>query len=425
MVDRFVRAGQLGFTDPAAAWAWYVVQNTPRVTAMVLETEARRLDPTNPATGGVQALLSADDFRDNEYVRNQIVEWARKQTFRSAMDAAIEAWNSGKEDEAMRLMDARISEMNAIRLDFVDRGWFFEELDERQERRAFIARGEDYFPLGIDPIDQRMYGGLSYTELEIPFGYSGVGKSFYCVHRGFVATRMRRKVLHLVLEGGRKKIEDRYEARYSNTLYRAVRSGDFDAKALYTIQREYAIYRRGLVLRGFADVREWQVTITDIKAELGELRNTGWVPDLIIVDYGDLVWAEGDNATDRQKNAFRQLKTLAEQSEFRGHKGYAICAPAQAQRPKEGAERKTHVLQPSQVADCYEKTRIADVVISINRTDWEQENQRARLYLGKYRDNEDHLLVRIETDYTYGGFAVLGKPEPPVLPPPPTKRKKP
>lgn len=422
LVRRFTDSGQLGFTDPSSAWAWQVLCGQDRPTRLVLETEARRLAPGDPAAAGAQAILAGSDVRDDDYVRHMVVEWARKQVFRSIMSDVVGQWNTGNEDQAMRIHQERLPELHKIQLDDVDRGWFFEEFDERQDRRAFVDHGLDYFPLGIEPIDERMYGGLSYGELEIPFAYSGVGKSFYCVHRGFVAVRSKRNVLHFVLEGGRKQIEDRYEARFTDTLYRSVRRGDIAPEAVAMMRREYEMSRRGLVLRGYADRKEnWEITIQDILAELNDLReNHGWVPDLIIIDYGDLIHAPGDSDRERQKRAFRQLKTLAIQEAFRGHHGYAICAPSQAVRPDKGAEDREHVLVPRDVADCYEKTRIADAVVSINRTLREQENTQARLFLGKYRDNEDGLLVRILTDYAKGGLAVLGVPEPPPLPPRPT-----
>lgn len=420
LVQRFTLTGQLGFTDPASGWAWSVISNSPAPTVLQLDTESRRLAPNDPAHGGVFAILNAADFRSSEYVREQIVEWARRQVFHAAMDDAAEAWNRGDKDAAMGLMMKKVEELQQIKLDITDRGWFFEELDERQQRRATVAAGLDYFPSGIEPIDERMHGGLSYGELEIPFAYSGVGKSFFCVQRGAIACRLRRRVLHFVLEGGRKKIENRYDAWFSGELYSHVRRGEISANAMWRMRREFAAYKQGLVLRGFADNKQWKASIYDIVGELATLRNEhGWIPDLIIVDYGDLVHAEGDGEREKQKNAFRQLKALADTEEYPGHRGYAVCAPSQAVRPEKGMDEKVHVLMPRDLADCYEKARIADAVSSINRTNWEKENQRARFCLAKYRDNEDGLLVEIETNYAAGMFALLGRPEPPPLGPRP------
>jgi replicative DNA helicase len=409
LVKRFIDAGQLGFTDPASAWAWRVIASTDTPTTLQLETEAGRIPADDPARGGIESIIRGADVREDEYVRGQVVEWARQQVFRLGFEEARSAWNTGRTDDAMHKMMARIEEMAAMRLDAADRGWFFEDFDARQTRREFTAAGLDHFPSGIDKIDKAMNGGLHYGELEVPLAYSGIGKTFWCVQRGFVCSRMRERCIHFVLEGGRGKTEDRYEARFTDTLYSQVRRGDFDERALAILRREYDILKANLVVRGFADRTAWRITFEDMLGELSELRRAhGWVPSLIVVDYGDLVHAEGEGVRERQMTAFRQLHALAERQEFRGHRGYAVCAPSQAQRPDDGADEREHVLRPHKIADCYEKVRVADAIVSINRTRSERERDRVRVHLGKYRDAQDGITVRVATGYAKGAFSVLG-----------------
>jgi replicative DNA helicase len=362
---------------------------------------------------GIEAILMAGDHREQEYVSEQIVEWCRMQVFMAGYEESRDAWNRGDQPKAYELMRTRMDELASIRLDHADRGWFFEEFDDRQQRRQLVAAGDDFFPSGIDLIDKDMDGGLSYTQLEVPLAYSGVGKSQYCNQRGRIAARMRRRCLHFVLEGGRGACEDRYEAAFTDTLYREIRRGDLTERAHFVLHREYMIYRENLVIRGFSDRKQWRIGYEDILTELQELRQQrGWVPDLIVIDYGDLLYAPGDNEYDRQKNGFRQLKALADRCEFRGHRGYAVCAPSQAIRPSKGADDKEHILKPRDVADCYEKVRVADAIITINRTNQEKDLAQARVHLGKYRDAEDGRTVRVRTAYDRGQFSVLGAAEP-------------
>lgn len=408
LVRRFAESGQLGFTDPLSGWAWKVIGDSENPSRLMLEVEMGRV--SGPSMPNAQAiLLGSEDWRESDYVRQQIVEWARRQVFRAGFDEARDAWNSGKTDEAYGLMVRRMEEVAGIQLAVADRGWFFEEFHDRQARRARVAAGDDFFPIGIDRLDGAMNGGLHYGELEVPVAYSGVGKSFWCVQRGFTAARLRRRVLHFVLEGGRHKIEDRYEARWADILYHDVRTGNLDAATITALHHEYEMLRRNLVLRGYADKQAWRITYDDLTEELSELRRAhGWVPDLVIVDYGDLLDGPGDSAYEKQKMSFRQLKALAEKAEFRGHFGYAVCSPSQAQRPSQGADEREHVIKPQQVADSYEKVRVADSIVTINRTNKEKGKKEARVYLGKYRDNEDGLLVRVRTAYERGGFCEVG-----------------
>lgn len=421
LVGRFVVNGQLSWSDPASLWAYQVIQADDHPSMLKLKTERLRLSEDDPAIVGADVIVEAtDDWRDSEYVRDQVVEWARKQVFQAGFEEARKAWNEGDIDEAQSKMMGRIEEMSSMRLDTADRAWFFGEFGDRQFRRSTQDRERRGCPIGIDKIDRAMGGGLSSGELEVVMAYSGIGKTFWCVQRGFVAARIRAKVLHFVLEGGRGKTEDRYEARFAETLYSRVKVGDIDSNTMGIMQREYRTLGRNLVLRGFNDSEAWRASYENILAEVKELRTShGWVPDLIIVDYGDLLWAEGDNEYMRQKTSFRQLKALSERIEFRGHRGYAVCSPTQAIRPDKGADNREHVLRPRDVADCYEKVRVSDVILSINRTADEKEHKLGRVYLGKYRDAEDGILVRIKTDYERGGFSDLRYDGEPPPPPPP------
>lgn len=374
-----------------------------------LQTQANRLDGS-PIRGAVEGLLAGPaDWRESTFVRGEIVQWARKQVFRLGFEDAREPFNRGDVDAAYSVMMRRMEEVSSIRLEAHDRGWFFEELDQRQHRRSSVAHGEDFIPTGVTRLDNAMNGGTHYGELEVTVAYSGVGKTFWCVHRGFIAARMRRRVLHFVLEGGRKKTEDRYEARWADTVYSDIRRGQMSEGAMRALRAEYDLLKHHLVLRGFADRDAWAVSYDDLLAELAELRRTvGWVPDLIVVDYGDLLDAPGDSEYQKQKTGYRQLKALSERIEYPGHPGYVVISPSQAQRPAKGADEQEHVIVPQQIADCYEKVRVADAIISLNRTNEEKERSEARVFLGKYRDNEDGALVRVRTKYTHGAFCEIG-----------------
>ena len=423
IVRRFSDEGSLGFTDPASAWAWSVIAANERPTMLVLSTESRRISPTDPARAGVQAILNAKDVRDSEYVTKQIIEWARRQLFAVAFEESRQQWNTNQFDAAMTTMMTRINAIQSLQMEGADRGWFFEDFDARQERRATVAAGLDYFPTGIDGIDSRMYGGLSYGELGVAVAYSKIGKSFWLNQMGFICARMRRRCLHFVLEGGRAKCEDRYEARFMQTMYHEVRKGDIESKDLSIARREYTILKGNLVIRGHADKEAWRITPADILAELEALKDQfGWVPDMIVIDYGDLIHADGDNERERQKNAFRFLKAISGRHEFAGHQGYAVWTASQAVRPDKGADMREHVVTPRDIADCYEKVRASDAILSLNITKREADARQGRVYLGDYRDNEAHKLVRVKTDYDHGAFSVLGAPEPAPLPPLPKAR---
>lgn len=420
IVARFVNANQLGWTDPGSAFVWRMIVARDHVSPLMLQTETARLDQNDPARIGAWAIATgANDFRDATFVREQVVQWARKQVFRQAYEESAGSFRAGDIDGAMGAMMKRIEEANAMSIGVADRGWFFEELQDRQRQRFASQLVSDAFPSGITGLDEAMNGGLRIGELEIPLAYSGIGKTFWCIQRGYIGVRLYRRVLHCILEGGRKGTADRYEARFAQTLFTLVRSGDIPAEVLAKLTDDYQNLKQNLVLRAWNDGdRAWAVTFDDIVTEIKTLRRDfGWVPELILVDYGDLLAEKGDSEYERQKLAFRKLKSLSERQDFPGHHGYAVCSPSQAQRPDKGADTREHVLKPRDIADCYEKVRVADAVPSLNRTMAEKEHKLARVHLGKYRHDEDGGTWRVKTEYQTGGFSKLFADDP--GPPPP------
>lgn len=432
LVRRYAKNGKVRWTDPAAAWVWTMLEAGETVSPLRIEVEAASLPAEHPARIHALSIAQmATDWRDDEFVRAKIVEWARQTAFLVAQHASVDAWTRGDREEAYRLTMEFAQEVNNLNIGAADRGWFFEEFDERQARRR-LSDAEDVFPSGIVALDRAMNGGLRKGEIEIPVAYSGIGKTFWCVHRGSSACYARKRVLHFVLEGGRAKTEDRYEARFLDALYHRVKHGDLDAEQYNRMQEHAQMMKQALVLRGVGDLKDgWSADLAFVYAELEFLRKShGWVPEMIIVDYGDLLAEKGDNEYQQQKRAYRGLKHLSERIDFPGHRGYAVVSPSQAQRPTKGADDKEHVVRPRDIADSYEKVRVADIILSLNRTNDEKEDGKARVHLAKYRDAEDGLTVKVTTDYARGGFVNLEEqddlgngyvppPAPDSLPPPP------
>src|SRR3990172_4582070 len=88
LVQRYLTSGQLGWSDPASLWGWQVIRDDEYPSFLKLEIELARLDSDDPAKVGGEAIIdkSSEDWRENEYTRDQIVEWARRQTFMAGFE---------------------------------------------------------------------------------------------------------------------------------------------------------------------------------------------------------------------------------------------------------------------------------------------------------------------------------------------------
>jgi len=201
-------------------------------------------------------------------------------------------------------------------------------------------------------------------------------------------------VLHIVLEGSLKLIEDRYDSAFTREAYHAVKSGQMNPLEYSNALKEYQYLKDTLVIRSF--VEKWDVSIIDIDLELRRLeRGYGWRPDLIIIDYTDLMVGREKkyyrNETESQRAAYRDVKRLT-------NRGYAVWTASQAQRPSKKDMEAQHILYSNSVADTYEKVRAADFLGSLNQTPDEKRAKTMRLYYEMYRDNAAGQLVQIRSD---------------------------
>ena len=221
-------------------------------------------------------------------------------------------------------------------------------------------------------------------------------------NNGVAAARSFKKTLHFVLEGNRSMIEDRYDACFADEVYSAVKAGNLGASKYAQLHAEYQMLRGLLVLRGFTD--RWDVTINDIASELSDLRrNYGWVPEVIVIDYGDLVGGRQEKygATwESDRGAYRDMKSLANQ-------GYVVWTASQVQRPKiKNHTTIEHVLTSRDIAGGYDKFRVADFVASLNSTMQERENKVMRLFPEKVRDAGGGDVITIGADFSKMKFGI-------------------
>lgn len=233
-------------------------------------------------------------------------------------------------------------------------------------------------------------------KLFITNDYVVTHNSTLLVNMGVAAAVQGRRIAHFVFEGKRQKIADRYDAAHMNEEYHKVRRAELSSPKKYNATFEKYQYMKGnLMLRGYTE--RWDYTVLDIHEDLKRWkREKGWEPDLLIIDYGDLVGGRDkhySSETEKQKAAFRDFKSLA-------NRGYAVWTASQARRPEKGAEDREHLVRAREIADCYEKVRVADFLGSHNITRDEKRQKRSRLFAELYRDNEAELEIPLHCDFS-------------------------
>lgn len=386
---------------------------------LALYEYVRELDPML-ASQYQSAVVQIEQtpLADPQFIVDKVVEFVQRNMFVAGMQELRALYNKGDVNAAFDEMMRKADEISRVKLQGVDRSFFFLEFEQRQRRRQYetLASHLHTFSTGIPDLDRVLKGGLSLGELGVWIAKHKAGKSMLLVWLVFYAVRaLRIPVLVTVHEGGREYWEDRIESAFAHQLTSLVTRGDLDAQTHQRLVDEYRELSRLLVIRGYTkDEGTWNATVGDIYAELKDLRTRyGFRPKLVVVDYGDLLKSQfrADTETQHQTAAFKDLKALTDKDQ-----GYAIWTASQAQRLPARADRDPkYLIRAEQVADAIGKVRVADFYGSINRTYDEEQSNRIRIFAEQYRHGQAGRLIDVETDYGRSRFVksiIDSKPAP-------------
>jgi replicative DNA helicase len=385
------------FTTPQLGWVfktmcWYWKHYSRRCTDIPLREALRNAaDPAYAAE--VEAIIALGNVPEADYIRHELQDFVRRQIFAVAHGESGELWNQGKNDEAYDVMAKAQERIVEVSFDAVDRQWYFEELQDRYQQRIRdkLQSEHEVFRIGIDPLDD-VTGGVQLGELWVVFAYAKRCKTTWLVNMGWSATYVDcAPTVHFQLEGKGAQIAAKYDARFSKDLYADIKRGDMTAHSYRWLQDEF-MRRRGLLV--IRTLNNWDVNVLHLQGELNDLKARGFRPQMCILDYMDLGRSRDrcDSETQHQLNFARDYKRLLLQNDMAGWSAW------QAQRPKQGAHDKEHVLTSSNIADCYAKSRIVDAYGSLNATDEEMKRGEMRVFFESHRDSPINQVYRITND---------------------------
>ena len=240
-------------------------------------------------------------------------------------------------------------------------------------------------PTGITVLDIYLGGGLRPKQLGIWMAPTNRGKSIALCHCGKRAVIMGKKVLHYTMELSEEDVAERYDSSFSKISMSSL----FDEEAALVAQLEKLGMRWGnaLIIKEYPAGKP---TLAMMSAHFNQCVRSGFVPDMILIDYLDLM-----RPTHRRLQKREELSDLT--TETRGwamELGLPIWSATQSQRIAISMETHTE----EQVGEDIGKVNIADVVITINQTREEVMQNKMRLFLAKNRNGRKYIEVPIITD---------------------------
>ncbi|MCF6205322.1 MAG: hypothetical protein L3J47_00315 [Sulfurovum sp.] len=332
-----------------------------------------------------EVYQNLDNFVESEdYIRDHVITFCKREAFKRAFMKGVPLLHS--DDPDWDGIMALVDEARSVGDDSSNLGLrFFEEVDERVRARS-AGDDEVRIPIGIQGLDNAINGGVKPGKTVIWMGSTGTGKSLALAHVGKRAVVGGFKVVYYSLELGQEEIAERYDSSFSKVPMMDLEESP--AKVINSIKKWGARYGPNLVIKSYPP---GQATVGTIRSHMTMLINEGFNPDLILVDYMDLL--KPLRAYDSE---YAELGRTAVDLAGLGVE-FAVRLHTATQVNRAGAN--SDVVGLDHVADSYKKLFIADLVISICRTKEEKNENLARLFIAKSRLGPANIEIPIATAY--------------------------
>ena len=384
----------------------YFVDDSHRKIAEVLlaHVDEHRSLPTHPtleeevkqATSGddrevaVASLgdLYRDDVSDAHAVMQQVIKFGRHQALVNATLTIAEEIDKGQHQDLDGYGDLRKPIDNALLVgeDLLNVGIRFKGNEDRYAYYTQTEADGERIPTGIPHLDFAMDGGLGRGELGVILAPPKKGKTTTLINFGFgaLAAAFGYNVVHYSMEIAKEKVIARYDDRLMGK--RVILKRD-DPTTYVDLLRQ----RVEDTIVGNLYVQHYHTrtaTVGTIRSHLSLLAAEDFQPDLIIVDYGDIMKPQRRLGEMRHEQAgiYEDLRQLG---------GEFDAAVWTASQTSKGALEKD-VVTIADFAEAFEKAAIADAVWAFCQTDAERIEQKARLFAAALRSAEDGRTVEVD-----------------------------
>jgi len=318
---------------------------------------------------------------DLDYVKNEFSAFCINQNLKQAIVESVDLLKAGNYDRIKDLVD------KAMKVG-VDSDLGHDYLLDFELRTEEINRNT--VPTGWDCLNELMDGGLGPGELGVAVAPSGVGKTWVLCALGAAAVKAGLNVVHYSLELSEHYVGQRYD-----TVFTQIPSSNVKDKKEEVLEKIGKL-KGNLMIKYFPPKG---VSAKKIEAHIEKMTAAGNKPDLVIIDYADLLLShtnKSDSTYGEQGGVYIELRGMG------GELGIPIWTASQTNRSAIDSE----VIEADKVADSYAKVMNADFIMSISRKAKDKLNDTARFHIMKNRFGPDGITFPSKMDTNTGFIEV-------------------
>lgn len=377
--------------------------------------ESVLLSKTKEASAYETIIINLHSNQQNvnvDYTLKQLNTFVRQQMAKTAIIKAHQYVKDGDIDSA----EQEFLKCTRQQISVFDPGVW---LSDTSKSLQFLINPTPSYPIGIGPLDNINFGPAP-GELLVILGPANRGKSQFAVHIARTCAIHRLKVLVVSLEMSEQNYSQRFfqslfaitkrKPEVTYTRFNEDETGTLiglriesltvptlqDPDILKMLQTKMELYgsRLKILIKRFPT---GALTIKGLEAYLDSLEQIhNYVPDVMILDYADLLQIDQAQLRISTGFAYRELRRIAVERNF------AMVTPSQANRLAEGAK----VISLQHLAEDYSKAATADNIVAYCQTSLERRFGLARLYIAKARNEERDQTILLSQAYGMGQFCI-------------------
>jgi hypothetical protein len=339
-------------------------------TLEVLKVELDKVDVDllkTTVVENIREVLKFADAEDSDYIKDKTLDFCKNQKLKAAILKSVELLKSGKYDEIKSGIDEAMKAG-------ADKNIGHDYIDDIALR--FVENKRNTIETPWDVINEIMDGGLGTGEMGVFVAPAGIGKSMALVNIAAYAAKKGLNVIYYTLELSETYVGARFDSHYSG----------IPSQDLKYHQEEVIEAIKGV--KGKLVVKYYPTktaSVNTISAHLDKCIMQGIKPDVVLVDYADLLRDTGVKGSVRNDimlgNIYEELRGLA------GTYQVPLYTASQANR----SALEEDVIEADKIAESYAKVMVADFVVSLSRKTADKISGTGRWHVIKNRFGPDGL----------------------------------
>lgn len=315
----------------------------------------------------VKEVLKYFESEDFQFIKDKTLEFCKNQKIKGAILKSVELLKIGKYDEIKLSIDEAMKAG-------ADRDIGHEYITDLALR--FVENKRNTIPTPWDVVNEIMDGGLGTGEMGVFVAPAGIGKSMALVNIAAHAAKRGLNVIYYTLELSETYVGARFDSHYTG----------IPSQDLKFHQEEVVETLKGV--KGKLVIKYYPTktaTVNTIAAHIDKCIVQGMKPDVILLDYADLLRDTGVKGAVRNDimlgNIYEELRGLA------GTYGVPLYTASQANR----SALEEDIIEADKIAESYAKVMVADFVVSLSRKTADKISGTGRWHVIKNRFGPDGL----------------------------------